>query len=120
MRTYWRTVAVEAAPPGWRLLSIYGERREVMPIAAWLLQHEHRYVEQDGDEVLAPPQSDREAKIGPETRVVPGVCVEGWGWEVGAVDLEGGSEIWKVLGPDEVGPTDAEWDAEIARRRPKL
>jgi hypothetical protein len=117
--TLWRTIACQAAPPGWRLLSIFGQRRDVRPIAAWLVQERHRYTYTDEpeSEVLVPPESDLEAKVGPETRVMPGIVVGGWGWEVKAIDLEGDQENWTLLGPGEADPTDEEWEAEIARRR---
>jgi len=35
----------------------------------------------------------------PSTRVIPGVCISGWGFHVDPIDLEGGEENWKVLGP---------------------
>lgn len=114
---YWRTIAVQAAPPGWRLLGIFAGRRDVRPIAAWLLQERHRYTAKNDNLHLAPPQTDLEAKVGPETRVIPGICVEGWGWQIDAIDCEGTAENWQVLGPDEADPTAEEWDAEIARRR---
>lgn len=110
---------MQAAPPGWRLLSIFGERREVLPIAVWLLQEKHHYTYPDsgGESILTPPSSDLEVKVGPETRVIPGVSAEGWNWEVNAIDIEGSAENWKVLGPGEADPIEDEWEAEISRRR---
>lgn len=116
---HWRTIACQAAPPGWRLLSVFNGRRDIAPIAAWLIQERHActFTDEPDSEVLVPPTSDFEAKVGPDTRVIPGICAEGWGWEVKAIDVEGDAETWKVLGPDEAAPTNEEWEAEIARRR---
>lgn len=115
----WRTIACQAAPPGWQLLSIFGERRDMRPIAAWLVQERHRYsyTDEADSEVLLPPATDLEAKAGPETRVMPGIVEAGWGWEVKAIDIEGDQEIWRILSPGEADPTDEEWEAEIGRRR---
>lgn len=114
----WRTIGIQTAPPGWRLLSIFPEQpRDVRPIPVWLLQEERPYYLDENDEIVAPPQEACEATEGPDTRVIGGICVDDWGWRIEAIDFEGGEEIWKVLGPDEADPTDEEWDAEIARRR---
>ncbi|MEU7480578.1 hypothetical protein AB0A63_31685 [Lentzea sp. NPDC042327] len=117
----WRTTSVQPAAPGWRLLSIFpSSPREVMPIAAWLLQEQQYYfLDENGDEVAATSPHDREAKLGPDTRVIPAVCAEGYDWEVTAIDLGGHEEIWKVLSPSCPTPTDEEWNAEIARREAK-
>ena len=116
--TYWRTVSFSPAPAGWRLLSLFGERRDVRSIAGWLLQHQYNYTTDNerGEEYVIPSSSALDQVAGPVTRVIPGICVGGWNWEVEAITLEGGREIWKVLGPGDADPTDEEWEAEIQRR----
>lgn len=117
VETYWRTIAVQPAPPGWRVLSIFAKRRDVEPIAAWLLQERHYYYIDENETEVSVRPGGLEANAGPDTRVIPGICAGGWGWEVRAIDVEGTAETWKVLGPGAAEPTDEEWEAEITRRR---
>lgn len=118
--TYWRTIAVETAPPGWRLASILQGKGDIRAIPAWLLQEGHRWKGIGDDfEAMIPrePSTLLEDAVGPETRVTPGLfCGDEAGME--PPDYVGhGLEVWKVLGPDEADPTESEWEAEIAYRR---
>lgn len=115
---YWRTTSFQAAPPGWRLLSIFVGQRDVTPIAGWLFQERHDFTYTDaGDDERLESKVGLDAAVGPSTRVIPGLAPKrGFDWEVVAIDIDGTQELWKVLGPNEEDPTDEEWEAEIARR----
>ncbi|HEY3561969.1 MAG TPA: hypothetical protein VGL05_31095 [Kribbella sp.] len=106
----WKTLTFHPSPPGWRVLAIYGETRSTTPVAGWLVQEAYWYDEKSETLVEARPNQL------PLRRVIPGICIDGWNWEVDAIDFEPGSDTWRVLGPEEPDPSDAEWADEIARR----
>ncbi|PWU47035.1 hypothetical protein DLE60_31835 [Micromonospora globispora] len=82
-------------------------------VAGWLIQDRYE-LDAEADKVVDTPD-----EMGRERRVIPGICAEGYGWAVVAIDenLEGGGEEnWVVLAPGEAEPTAEAQEAEAKRR----
>lgn len=81
-----------------------------MPVAGWLTQ-ERRFYDMDSDRFI--PEDDPT-----DRRVVAGVCSPDKDMAVVAVegDFFYGDELWKILGPGEPEPSEAEEAKEQARR----
>jgi hypothetical protein len=110
---WWQTVDFRPAPPGWRVVSLFGDRRDVLPMAGWLIQE--RYLLDDNDKVVPEPDDSVRSR---ERRIAPGVMVEGYGWCVVPSD-ENMPEVdntWMVLAPDQPEPSEEEQTAEVQRR----
>lgn len=80
--TCWRTVAFAPAPPGWRVVSLFPDHRTVRPIAGWLTQEEYGY-DVVSDAAFLPPGQEI---TGPARRVIPGIVMDGYGWQVEPID----------------------------------
>jgi hypothetical protein len=81
-------------------------------MAGWLIQESYLY-DQVGERVV---QEDEP----PDRRVIPGICIEPYGWEVEPIDA--GHDLgrdpftWVVLAPGVPLPSEAEEAEERARR----
>ena len=85
------------------------DRREVHPVAGWLTQEGYLY------DVAKEEMVEYSDPLGPDRRVVPGVVLEGYGWEVRSID-DLDPTMWVILGPGENDPSEEEEAAERARR----
>jgi hypothetical protein len=102
----WRTLDFKPAPPGWRVVYLNSDKRQVVPMAGWIVQ-ELYLLDIDADQA-----HDVES---PERRVFPGVCLDAYGWEVEPVDSDA-SLLWMILGPGQTEPGEEEEAEERARR----
>lgn len=107
---WWQTVDFRPAPPGWRVVALFGDRRDVLPMPGWLIQE--RYLLDDNDKVVPEPD---DGIRGRQRRIAPGLTVEGYNWCVEPSD-ENTPDVdntWMVLAPDQPEPSEEEQTAEV-------
>jgi hypothetical protein len=113
---WWQTVDFRPAPPGWRVVSLFGENFDVVSVEhmpGWLIQDQY-VIDRDTDQVVA----DDSSGLPRSRRVVPGVSVEGHDWAVTPADdfVHPDPNTWLVLPPGVEVPGEEEVRAESARR----
>ena len=112
MSMAWRTVDFRPAPPGWRVLAIFHQgKRDGIPMAGWLIQDAVEY--DNATDTAVRPSTSLGPAGGTDRRVIPAVVNPGFGWQVEPLDWEPGSNTWKVLGPGEPDPSEAEWATAV-------
>ena len=112
-QVWWKTIDFRPAPAGWRVVSLFEDRRSVLPMPGWLIQE--RYLIDAHDKVVSEPN---DGTYGRERRVAPGITVEGYDWCVQPTDenMRDLDATWMVLAPDQPEPSDEERAVEVQRR----
>ncbi|SNY72897.1 hypothetical protein [Paractinoplanes atraurantiacus] len=112
-QVWWQTVDFRPAPPGWRVVSLFGDRRDVLPMPGWLIQE--RYLIDEHGQVVAEPG---DGVRGRQRRIAPGVTVGAFHWCVEPTD-ENMPEVdstWMILAPGQPEPSEEDQVAEVQRR----